>query len=124
VRFEYWKKLSRKTEELQPGDTVTRFGTIRRLQTEEVSIQEFFKLLADQVQDEYSHGVRYFGLLAPKASPRYARYMRLLGKELAAAPVKHHWVYWMGRSFKCNPLVDPCGRPLRWVRQISPESDV
>lgn len=123
VRFEYWKKLPRKNAELMPGDTVTRFGTIRRLQTEEVSIQEFFKLLADQVQDDFSHGVRYFGLLAPTGRPRYARYMRLLGKKVVAAPVRHHWAYWIGRSFKRNPLLDPIGRPLRWQCHIPPESD-
>jgi hypothetical protein len=121
VRFHYWQKLPKNSARIMPGDTVTRFGTVRRLQTEEVTVQEFFKLLADQVQDDYSHGVRYFGLLAPTSRPRYTQFMRLLGQTIVVTSGGQHWAYWIRRTFKRNPLVDSNGRPMRWVSNIPPK---
>jgi hypothetical protein len=44
------------TKDKRVGNTVTA-----------LSKREFIDRLADQVQDKYRHGVRYFGLLAPRA---------------------------------------------------------
>lgn len=65
------------TEDKKLGRTVTTVYTVR----------EFLALLGDHVLDRYRHGVRYFGLLAPRSIGKdYEVFLALLGQKRRPRP--------------------------------------
>ena len=59
-----------------------------RLVQTRCALDGFIRLLASHVPDRYCHGIRYFGLLAPRAKnqhiPAYSRFCHRRGGRLAA----------------------------------------
>ena len=120
VRFKYWRKL-RKHERTLAGDVITRFGTRKRIDSKNLTVREFFEMLADQVPELYSHGPRYFGLLAPRSTARYGCFLRLVGKQpVSDGQRRHGWAYWLRKRFGINRLRDSHGKPMKWARSIAP----
>jgi hypothetical protein len=86
------------------------------------SPHEFIALLADQVQDRYRHGVRYFGLLAPQSIGKsYEVFMALLGQRRPPRPKRLRWAASIQKNFGQNPLLDSEGRSMYWVGRIAPD---
>jgi hypothetical protein len=83
-------------------------------------VEEFLPRLADQVPDRYRHGVRYFGLFAPRSSATYADFLSLLGQVRRPRPKRPRWAELYERSFGRNPLLDSDGRPMYRIRSIPP----
>ena len=84
---------------------------------------EFLALLGHHVPDRYRHGVRLFGLLAPRLKHQtHAAIFDLLGQERLAKPPPLRWASSLRRSFGVDPLVDRDGHPMHWVRRVAPSS--
>lgn len=83
--------------------------------------REFIARLADQVPDRYRHGVRYFGLLAPRSiSKSYEVFLALLGQRMRSRPKRIGWRASILSSFKWDPLLDSDGRTMYRVGRVSP----
>ena len=84
---------------------------------------KFLALLGHHVPDRYRHGVRLFGLLAPRLKHQtHAAIFDLVGQERLAKPPPLRWASSLRRSFGVDPLVDRDGHPMHWVRRVAPSS--
>ncbi len=82
---------------------------------------EFIARLADQVPDRYRHGVRYFGLLAPRSFGKsYAAFWALLGKRRRPRPKRIPWAQSIRATFGRDPLLDSSGQRMYRIGRISP----
>jgi hypothetical protein len=85
----------------------------------EYPTEEFLLLLADQVPDRYRHGVRYFGLFAPRAKAlRYAAFLRLLGHRMPPRPRPLRWAASLLATFGYDPLRDSHGERMVWSHRL------
>ena len=85
------------------------------------SIEEFVAILADHVPDRYKHGMRYFGLLAPRRKGRTsAALFVLLGQKKHPRPQRLSWANSLRKYFGVDPLVDSDGRSMQWIGRLSP----
>jgi Putative transposase len=65
----------------------------------------FLSALADHVPDRYKHGVRYFGLLAPRVKGQtHDALFALLGQPRWAKPVRPRWASSLRKSFGVDPI--------------------
>jgi hypothetical protein len=81
-------------------------------------LPEFVRLLAPHVPDMYRHGIRYFGLLAPRAKGKnWAGLFVALGQEIKARPPRLSWRDSLLRYFSFDPLLDSGGHEMHWVRR-------
>jgi hypothetical protein len=84
------------------------------------TLQEFTRLLADQVPDHYRHAVRHFGLLASRVRRQtFGTIFALLGQKRRPRPHHLSWARSIEQAFKVNPLVDSRGELMRLVRRES-----
>jgi hypothetical protein len=84
------------------------------------SIEEFVAILAEHVPDRYRHGMRYFGLLAPRRKGRtYAALFALLGQVKRPRLPRLSWANSLQKHFGVDPLVDSEGRSTHWVGRLS-----
>ena len=85
------------------------------------SIETFVATLAEHVPDRYRHGIRYFGLLAPRSKGRtLTALFALLGQEQRLMPRRLGWAASLRKTFGIDPLLDSRGRPMHWVRRLTP----
>jgi hypothetical protein len=107
------------------GDEVrflTKDKKLRRKVITTYTPQEFIARLADQVQDRYRHGVRYFGLLAPQSIGKgYEVFMALLGQRRPPRPKRPRWAVSIQNTFGYHPLLDSDGRWMYWAGRIAPD---
>jgi Putative transposase len=83
--------------------------------------QMFVATLGEHVPDRYRHGMRYFGLLAPRSKRRtLPALFALLKQEKRCRPVRLSWADLRKRDFGVNPLVDRSGQLMRWTGRLSP----
>jgi hypothetical protein len=88
---------------------------------DELSKDEFIRILADHVPDRYRHSIRYYGLLAPRAKDRaYTLLFRLLGQKRRPRPPRMPWAEMMMKSFKKDPLIDSRGQVMKLIGQHFP----
>jgi Putative transposase/Transposase zinc-binding domain len=81
-------------------------------------LAEFVRLLAPHVPDVYRHGIRYFGLLAPRAKGKnWAGLFVALGQEKRTRPPRLSWRNSLLRYFGFDPLIDSRGFEMHWVRR-------
>ena len=106
------------------GDKIrflTKDKKLRRKVITTYTTQEFIARLADQVQDRYRHGVRYFGLLAPQSIGKgYEVFRGLLGQHRPPRPKRLRWAASIQKTFGYHPLLDSDGRPMYWAGRIAP----
>jgi hypothetical protein len=85
------------------------------------SIEEFVDALAEHVPDGYRHGMRYFGLLAPRCKGQTsAALFALLGHVKRPRPARLSWANSLRKHFGVDPLVDRHGQSMHWVRRLKP----
>jgi transcriptional regulator with XRE-family HTH domain len=90
-----------------------------------ISTQEFSNRLIEHIREPYQHGVRYFGLLAPRVkSTRYHAFWRLLGQREPDPVHPLRWAEGLYLSFGINPLVDSRGNPMTWSHSLPPQLPV
>jgi len=89
-----------------------------RLVPKRVTIPQFVRLLAAHVPDKYRHGIRYFGLLAPRAKRlSRAALFTILGQISRPRPQRLSWRNSLIKYFGIDPLIDGRGQEMHWVRQ-------
>lgn len=87
-----------------------------RLVPTRCTLDSFVRLLAAHVPDHYRHGIRYFGLLAPRArNKHHAGLFLLLGQRQRPRPHRLTWRELMKKSFGVDPMIDSSGREMSWV---------
>jgi hypothetical protein len=84
------------------------------------TLPRFVRLLAAHVPDEYRHGIRYFGLQAPRTKSliRAALFV-LLGETRRPKPERLSWRNSILKYFGFDPLIDSRGQEMHWVRRES-----
>jgi hypothetical protein len=87
-----------------------------------IPTQEFIDRLIEHIREPYQHGVRYFGLLSPRAKfIRYAAYLRLQGEPWQDPVPPLRWADARYLSFGLDPLVDKWGNPMIWSHRLPPQ---
>src|SRR6266566_3860091 len=88
----------------------------KRVVTTRYSLLEFVAILTEHVPDHYRHGIRYFGLLAPRSKAlTSAALFTLLGQEKRRRPQRLSWRNSLRRYFGIDPLRDSRGEVMHWV---------
>ena len=81
----------------------------------------FLATLADHIPDRYRHGIRYFGLLAPRVKGQtHDAVFALLGQQRLGKPRPLRWATSLKKCFGVDPLLDRAGQRMRWTRRVSP----
>jgi hypothetical protein len=93
-----------------------------RFQTLRFSTERFLHILKLHVPDAGRHGMRYFGLLAPRSITRtLAAVFMLLGQKRRPKPGRLDWASLRLKCFGKDPLVDDRGERMHWVGRLSPQ---
>jgi len=100
-------------------DQEVQFWIKDKIQKRRVNIsctpEEFVTALAQHVHDRYRHGIRYFGLLAPRCRAQSSDVLfTLLGQQKRSRPRRLGWAFSLQRDFGRNPLIDRLGQTMRW----------
>jgi hypothetical protein len=99
-------------------DFVAKDTKAGRLVPKRVPLSQFARLLAAHVPSRYRHGIRYFGLLAPRAkSTTHTALFVLLGQIRRSRPVRMSWRNSLLKYFGVDPLIDSRGNGMRWIRR-------
>jgi hypothetical protein len=83
---------------------------------------EFIRRWADQVPDHYRHGVRYFGLLAPRCKGRvYEVFLALLKQKRRPRPRRIPWRKLIWLTFRRDRLLTSSGEVMQRIGWRAPE---
>ena len=94
-----------------------------RFQPLRFSTEKFLHIIMQRVPDAGRHGMRYFGLLAPRSIGRLlAAVFMLLGQKRRAKPGRLNWASLRLKCFGKDPLVDDRGERRYWVGRQSPKA--
>jgi hypothetical protein len=97
----------------------------KRLVETRYSLEEFVSTLGEHLPDRYQHGMRYFGLLAPRSKNlRWAALFILLGQKKRPRPHRLSWRNSLLKYFGVDPLIDSRGQPMHWTGRRKPIADV
>jgi hypothetical protein len=79
------------------------------------------EVLADHVPDHYKHGIRHFGLLAPRSKGAiFGALFAQLGQVCRDKPNRLTWAKSIEREFGSNPLLDSVGERMKWISRRPP----
>jgi hypothetical protein len=82
---------------------------------------QFIDLLGQHFPDRYRHGIRRFGLLAPRTKGSVWDSVLLnLGEKRRPQPQRLRWRDSLIKYFGVDPLLDSCGQTMDWVRREGP----
>jgi hypothetical protein len=102
---------------------VTKDTATKSTMLDEIPKEDFVQILADHVPDKFCHSIRYYGLLAPRSRNRvFTSLYRLIRQTRRPRPRPLSWAELIRKSFNRNPLVDRCGRPMRYIGQYLPNA--
>jgi hypothetical protein len=110
---------------LSVADGLVRFWykdkRLRRQETVQCTVEEFIDRWAQHIPNRYHHAVRQFGLFAPRRWARAAAALfTIIGQKLRPRPRRRPWAIAIEQQFGRNPLLDPMGQPMKWVRHLAP----
>ena len=112
------KLVNDKTVEYLAKDTRNNRFQLRRF-----SSKKFLHILEQHLPDPVRHGMRYFGLLAPRCIARtLAAVFMLLGQKKRSKPVRLDWASLRLKCFGQDPLIDDRGERMSWVGQLRPQA--
>lgn len=87
----------------------------------EYLIKDFVHALSAHVADHYRHGMRYFGLLAPRSKGHLSKSVfLLLGQTQRPRPRRLNWAELLQKHFRINPLRDATGQLMNWAGRLKP----
>ena len=105
--------------------TVTFWFNDKRLRSKiyvQCSLEEFVDRWAQHIPERYQHAFRTFGLFAPRTlSQTSAGVFAILGQERRPRPKPRCWADSLKRDFGHDPLLDPTGKRMKWVRRLAPK---
>jgi len=94
---------------------------LRRLAEVRCSLEEFIDRWAQHIPERYQHAVGSFGLFAPRSlGQTCAAVFAILGQERRLRPKPRRWAGSIKRDFGHDPLLDPKGQRMKWVRRLNP----
>jgi hypothetical protein len=93
-----------------------------RFQPLRFSSQKFLHILMQHLPSPRRHGMRYFGLLAPRSIRMLAAVFMLLGQKRRPKPTRLDWASLRLKCFGKDPLVDDRGERMHWVGRLSPKA--
>jgi hypothetical protein len=93
-----------------------------RFQPLRFSSEKFLHILMQHLPSSRRHGMRYFGLLAPRSNPMLAAVFMLLGQKRRLKPSRLDWASLHLKCFGQDPLVDDRGERMHWVGRLSPKA--
>jgi hypothetical protein len=96
---------------------------LRRRVEVQCSLEEFIDRWAQHFPETYQHGVRSFGLFAPRAlSQTSAAICAITGQTPQPRPKPLPWADSIQRDFGHDPLLDHKGQKMKWVRRLAPKA--
>ena len=96
---------------------------LRRRVVVECSLHEFLDRWAQHIPDRYQHGVRNFGLFAPRSiGQTHAAVFAILEQQRRPRPKPRRWADSIKRDFGYDPLLDHRGNRMKWVGRLKPET--
>lgn len=120
VALHRFRKVGRQEIRYMTKDTRTK----TRVETV-FTPEGFLSALADHVPDRYRHGVRYFGLLAPRTkSQKHDSLFAFLGQTRRSKPARLRWASSRLKSFGVDPLIGRDGHRMAWTRRLPPTTPV
>jgi hypothetical protein len=85
------------------------------------TLVEFVAMLAAHILDRYRHGIRHFGLLAPRSIAHTSTSLFLiLGQNRRPRPKRLSWSFSLRRDFGIDPLKDSKGQTMKWIGRLQP----
>src|SRR4051812_2672237 len=112
-----WRLLRVTNTDVEYVAKDTKAGILAR---KRVPLLQFVQLLSAHVPSYYQHGIRYFGLLAPRAKAlTHAALFVLLGQTPRSRLERLSWRNSLLKYFGVDPLIDSHGREMFWVRRES-----
>ena len=93
-----------------------------RFQPLRFSSEKFLHVLMQHLPSPRRHGMRYFGLLAPRSIRMLAAVFMLLGQKRRAKPGRLDWASLRLKCFGKDPLVDDRGERMHRVGRLSPQA--
>jgi len=83
--------------------------------------EAFVKTMEQHVPQHYAHGVRYFGLLAPRTKHATAAgIFALLRQKRRPRRRRLDWATSLRNHFGTDPLIDSRGQQMKWVGRLKP----
>ena len=93
-----------------------------RFQPLRFSSEKFLHILMQHLPSPRRHGMRYFGLLAPRSIRMLAAVFMLLGQKRRPKPTRLDWASLRLKCFGKDPLVDDRGERMHRVGRLSPQA--
>lgn len=80
------------------------------------TLGKFVHLLGPHVPDHYRHGIRYFGLWAPRLKNKlHVGLFLLLGQKMRPRPQRLSWRESVKKYFGFDPMIDSAGQEMFWL---------
>ncbi|MGB0075393.1 MAG: transposase, partial [Terracidiphilus sp.] len=97
---------------------------LKCFRNETKSIKDFIAILASHAPDRYRHGIRYFGLLAPRSiADSFAVFCKLIRYQRPATPRPPSWARSIWRTYRRDPLASRRGgQRLYWWDRLAPRA--
>jgi hypothetical protein len=85
------------------------------------SLEEFIDRWTHHIPERYQHAPRSFGLFAPRSlGQTSSAVFAILGQVRRPRPKPRRWAESVKRDFGRDPLLDPTGKRMKWLRRLAP----
>jgi putative transposase/transposase-like zinc-binding protein len=86
------------------------------------SLEDFVDRLAQHILKRYRHAVRYFGLFAPRVVHQVCEpIFAAIGHKRRPRPTPLRWAVSRKQMSGHDPLIDPTGQRMNWIRYLKPQ---
>jgi hypothetical protein len=86
------------------------------------SLEKLIDLWTQHILRRYKHAVRYFGLFAPRTvNQMFDRIFAAIGYKRQRRPTPPRWAESLKEMTGRDPLLDPAGQRMHWVRRLEPQ---
>jgi len=107
------------------GERIVRFWykdkKLRRRIYVQCSLEEFIDRWARHIPERYQHAPRALGLFAPRSLGETSlAVFAILRQVRRPRPKPRPWAESVKRDFGRDPLLDPRGKKMQWLRRIAP----
>jgi hypothetical protein len=89
----------------------------------ECSLEEFIDRWTQHIPERYQHAPRSLGLFAPRSLGQVSSAVfAILGQVRRPRPKPRPWAESVKQDFGRDPLLDPTGKRMKWLRGLAPSS--
>lgn len=98
---------------------------LKRVVAIQLSPEEFIDRWVQHLLKHYQHTVRYFGLFAPRSINRlFDSIFNAVGQKRQSRPMPLRWADSRKQLSGRDPLLDPAGQRMQWVRRLEAQATV